>query len=49
MEQEPSAEIKALFEEARAAERMASAEYWRILKVFTDLVVHRQLPDEKVG
>jgi len=41
----PTAEQRVALEEARRTETAARAEYFRILKIFIDLVVHRKLPD----
>ena len=41
----PTAELRLTLEQARNAEAAARAEYFRVLKIFIDLVVHRKLPD----
>jgi hypothetical protein len=41
----PTPEQRLAFEQARTQESTARAEYFRVLKIFIDLVVHRKLPD----
>lgn len=41
----PTAELRLKLERARSTEAAARAEYFRVLKIFIDLVVHRKLPD----
>ncbi len=41
----PPAELRLKLERARSTEAAARAEYFRVLKIFIDLVVHRKLPD----
>ena len=41
----PTAELRLALERARSEEAAARAEYFRVLKIFVDLVVHRKLPD----
>lgn len=41
----PTAELRQALERARSEEAAARAEYFRVLKIFIDLVVHRKLPD----
>ena len=42
----PSADGTVAFERAVRAENLALAEYNRVLRIFTDLVVRRIIPDE---
>ncbi len=41
----PPQELRLALERARSEEAAARAEYFRVLKIFIDLVVHRKLPD----
>jgi len=41
----PTAEQRLIMEQARKHEAATRAEYFRVLKIFIDLVVHRKLPD----
>jgi hypothetical protein len=41
----PTPEQRLALDQARRKEAAARAEYFRVLKVFIDLVVHRKLPD----
>lgn len=45
----PSADGNFSFERAIRAENMALAEYNRVLRIFTDLVLRRILPDESAS
>lgn len=41
----PTSEFRLALERARSEEAAARAEYFRVLKIFVDLVVHRKFPD----
>ena len=45
----PPLELRLALEEAGNREQLARAEYWRVLRIFIDLVVHRKLPDAEAG
>lgn len=45
----PPLESRLALEAAGSKEQAARAEYWRILRVFIDLVVHRKLPEAEAG
>jgi hypothetical protein len=45
----PSLESRGGLEEAGSREQTTRAEYWRILRIFIDLVVHRKMPDAEAG
>ena len=49
LDEAPPTESRMALEEAASREQSARAEYWRILKIFVDLVVHRKLPEEEAG
>jgi len=41
----PPLECRLRLEQAASREQAARAEYWQVLRIFIDLVVHRKLPD----
>lgn len=45
----PPLEFRLTLEQAASQEQATRAEYWRVLRIFIDLVVHRKLPDAEAG